>query len=709
MWLTGILRLGEVFMVKYLPTMISATLYLLAATILTNTTDLIESLLNHETGRRFELSAQAILTAGAPQQPVTVRDGQGVLTIADWDPRTDDTVLAPGDKAILSGEIRTALDASGTPRGSYPFCTGIVRLGSGEPPAALPVRIDDLRTGRHDNQFVTVGGTVLDVFLDEISPDWSYLTLSQDGMTLFASFRSYDNASRELRRLLGAEVTVSGLCLPQATGVRRMVGRMLRISGPGDVRVVTPPPADPFDIPLIDNDVRMRPLDIYRLVRRRTRGHVVALWHGNHALVRTPELQFVGIEFSGDERPDYGSFVEAVGFTETDMYRINLNRVRWRPAEGPDFVAEPPRPTSAKDILTDEQGRHCVNIRYHGSRIALTGTVKSILPGDGFTRIMLDDDGFQTTVELNMPPPGDIAVGCRLRIAGTCIIGTEKWHPYSAFPRIESFLIAVNDPADLIVLSRPPWLTAGRLLIVVAVLLATLLGAALWIKILSRMVERRGRQLAKEEFARERAEVRVQERTSLAIELHDSLSQDLTGVSLRLDAVELAARHEPSAVLNEIAQARGSMRNCRDSLRNCLRDMRSGLVDTANFSEAVRETLLPIVGKSTLSLDCNIPGHLPDRIRHSLICIIREIATNAVRHGKANRIDITGTIRNGRLNLRVRDNGLGFDPDRRPGVGEGHFGLQGVAERVRRLDGEMQIDSRVGGGTDINLSNLRIC
>ena len=689
--------------------MISSTLYLLAATVLTNTADLIESLLSHETGRRFELTAQVILTDGIPRQPMTVRDGQGVITIANWASSADGSTLSPGDNAVLSGEIRTALDPSGMPRGSYPFCTSAIRTGADRALSSVPVRIEDLRTGRYDNQFVSVAGTVLDVFLDEISPDWSYLTLNQDGATLYVSFRASETSSGALHKLLGAEIAVSGLCLPQATGVRRMVGRTLRISGPSAIRITTPPPDDPFNVPLIDNEVRMRPADIYRLARRRTRGHVIALWQDNHALIRTPERQIVGLELSSVERPVCGDFIEAIGFAETDMYRINLGRARWRHIAGPPYVPDTPLRTTARDIVTDERGRHCINVRYHGRRISLTGTVKSVLRGSSM-RIVLDDHGVQATVDLPSPSLDDagISVGCRLKADGICIIESEKWHPYSAFPRIESFLVAVSGPSDVTVLSRPPWLTVGRLLVVVILLVVTLIGAALWIKILSRMVERRGRQLAKEELARERAEVRVQERTSLAIELHDSLSQDLTGVSLRLDAVELAARHEPSSVLDEIAKARSSMRNCRDSLRNCLQDMRSGLVDTANFTDAVRETLLPVIGKVALTVGCNIPGRLHDRILHSLICIIRELATNAVRHGKANRIDITGTIRNGRLDLRVQDDGLGFDPDSRPGTAEGHFGLQGVAERVRRLDGELRIDSRIGGGTDVTLLNLRI-
>jgi signal transduction histidine kinase len=75
--------------------------------------------------------------------------------------------------------------------------------------------------------------------------------------------------------------------------------------------------------------------------------------------------------------------------------------------------------------------------------------------------------------------------------------------------------------------------------------------------------------------------------------------------------------------------------------------------------------------------------------------ILREAITNAVRHGRASRIKIWLT-REGRLHLKVSDNGVGFDPA--VVVGDG-FGLVSMRERVRDLGGELRVDSELGSGT----------
>jgi len=64
-------------------------------------------------------------------------------------------------------------------------------------------------------------------------------------------------------------------------------------------------------------------------------------------------------------------------------------------------------------------------------------------------------------------------------------------------------------------------------------------------------------------------------------------------------------------------------------------------------------------------------------------------------------VQIAGELRDGAILFSVRDNGGGFDPAKRPGQTDGHFGLDGVAERIRRFNGRLQIDSRPGRGTHI--------
>ena len=84
--------------------------------------------------------------------------------------------------------------------------------------------------------------------------------------------------------------------------------------------------------------------------------------------------------------------------------------------------------------------------------------------------------------------------------------------------------------------------------------------------------------------------------------------------------------------------------------------------------------------------------------------IVRELAANAVRHGHAESIAISGSLRNGWLRMSVSDDGIGFDTNNHPGVREGHFGLEGIRERVNRLGGNIEILSSAGSGTSVTIN-----
>ena len=70
-----------------------------------------------------------------------------------------------------------------------------------------------------------------------------------------------------------------------------------------------------------------------------------------------------------------------------------------------------------------------------------------------------------------------------------------------------------------------------------------------------------------------------------------------------------------------------------------------------------------------------------------------------MRHGKATKVKIAGAMDNGMLLVSVRDNGTGFDPSACPGPDEGHFGLDGIRERLRQLGGTFEITSAPNQGT----------
>ena len=139
----------------------------------------------------------------------------------------------------------------------------------------------------------------------------------------------------------------------------------------------------------------------------------------------------------------------------------------------------------------------------------------------------------------------------------------------------------------------------------------------------------------------------------------------------------------------------------RVELRRCIWDLRSEALDVPDFGEAIRRTVQPVIGKASLAVSCAIPrARLSDSTAHALLRIVRELAANAVAHGAASGISVEGTVSDGNARLMVRDNGSGFDPESCPGQNEGHFGLKGIRERVKRLDGTFSIVSAPGRGTE---------
>ena len=78
--------------------------------------------------------------------------------------------------------------------------------------------------------------------------------------------------------------------------------------------------------------------------------------------------------------------------------------------------------------------------------------------------------------------------------------------------------------------------------------------------------------------------------------------------------------------------------------------------------------------------------------------------TNAVRHGNASAIHIAGAFEGNRLLFSVADNGCGFSPSSVPGMDQGHFGIQGIRERVKSLGGDLKIASECGKGTKVTVA-----
>ena len=128
-------------------------------------------------------------------------------------------------------------------------------------------------------------------------------------------------------------------------------------------------------------------------------------------------------------------------------------------------------------------------------------------------------------------------------------------------------------------------------------------------------------------------------------------------------------------------------------------------LEDEDVNDAIRRTLAPHVGNTELAVRFSVPRELfCDNTAHTILRIIRELAINAVQHGKATSVKVAGSIEGGKLLFSVRDNGCGFDPESAPGMAQGHFGFQGIRDRIESFEGEMSVQSAPGKGTKVTIA-----
>ena len=145
--------------------------------------------------------------------------------------------------------------------------------------------------------------------------------------------------------------------------------------------------------------------------------------------------------------------------------------------------------------------------------------------------------------------------------------------------------------------------------------------------------------------------------------------------------------------------------SCRSELRNCLGDLRSNALEQRDFEQAVRQTVDRVRCDAEVRVSFPIARtRLSDSVAHAILMILRELVSNAVRHGQARLIDIRGELAGEILSLCVSDDGHGFDTDKRPGIREGHFGVEGIRQRAKRLNGTFALESAPDAGTKATLT-----
>lgn len=195
------------------------------------------------------------------------------------------------------------------------------------------------------------------------------------------------------------------------------------------------------------------------------------------------------------------------------------------------------------------------------------------------------------------------------------------------------------------------------------------------------------------------------ERVRIARELHDETSQSLTALMIGFDTVDLALGTDHSKAKEYLESVKGIAERMLNEIHRLISDLRPSSLDDLGLVPAIlsyaEERLKPCGITLQISVD-GMEGRLPVVIETALFRIIQEAFTNIIRHSHASKVEIHLGLSESNLLLRLIDNGIGFDLEalhtERNHKG---FGLQGMQERVHMLDGEFELITAPGEGTEI--------
>jgi signal transduction histidine kinase len=619
-------------------------------------------------------------------------------TVIYFDPKTKDlfvcdttasTYVSLGKHYVhpipqLESGSRVRIDGTTHPGEFYPIVIPetIEVLGKSPLPPPRHIGEQELLAPALDSQWVEVAGVVTGV---ESAGLAFTLAVEVHGWKMKVEIPSNDQAAGRAAALMQRPVQLQGCVGTVFNTQRQMTGRFFYV--PSFDQII------PTDTP--DSSIKPPLRSVIQLLRSEESAQalvriegVVTQTEGNDFYLRDASGSML-VRTAGQQSLSVGTHVLAEGFAAMAPFRPIL-RARRVEVLGRTTLPPPRQLHFGLDQLP----------LFHAELVTLEGDFLN--RRDGVVEIALQcragDRFFEAISPLGNALPAGLTAGDHLQLTGICELTTT--HPTPRSEWVDGFRIHLPAAGGITILRRASWWTLRHSFIALGIVSAMALGSLAWVRLLRQQVKKQTKMIG---IQLQRVAVR-DERQRIARELHDTVEQGLTGLSMQLGNISGDIVAAPDLAQSAIQLAQQMLRHCREESRASIHDLRGIELEQRGLAGALERLLPPVAQETSAAFQVTITGHirhLEATTENHLLRIAQECLTNAARHAAARSISVCLDYTPDAVTLTVRDDGRGFDTH--TPAPQGHFGILGIRERANKIQAALTIASRLGEGTTIQV------
>ncbi len=194
----------------------------------------------------------------------------------------------------------------------------------------------------------------------------------------------------------------------------------------------------------------------------------------------------------------------------------------------------------------------------------------------------------------------------------------------------------------------------------------------------------------------------MEERQSLARDLHDAVNQSLFSAGLIAEVLPRLWERDQTAARGALEDLRGLTRSAQAEMRSLLAELRPEAITDADLGDMLGLLARAFTSRTGVPVALDIDGEfqLPADVQLTYYRVCQEALNNIAKHAHASHVDVALRQQGAEVELCVRDDGVGFDPERRV---PGHFGLLMMHERAAVVAADLTVSSLPGSGTETTL------